>query len=224
MKDARMLPALAASLALAVLIGVPANAQDQSRPATEPATEPSEVAAGTRFLVGLQETLSTKNSRNGDRFRVKTLEPLYAADGTILPSGTQFRGHVDRVDAGQKTGRARMWLTFDDVKVSNGRIPLVADVFDVPGVHSLKVDYNREGGIEVRNSSRQQQAEAAAAGAFAGAAPGVVEHSGKDAAMGAAAGAATAFMVASGLGQELTLERDTKLELILDRPLRLGRN
>jgi hypothetical protein len=108
--------------------------------------------------------------------------------------------------------------------VSNGRIPLVADVFDVPGVHSLKVDYRREGGIEMRNSSRHQQAEAAAAGAFAGAAPGVIEHSGKDAAMGAAAGAATAFMVASGLGQELTLEKDTKLELILDRPLRLGRN
>jgi hypothetical protein len=224
MKDVRMFPPLAASLALAVLIGVPGNAQEQPRPGTEPTTEPSEVAAGTRFLVALQDTLSSKNSRNGDRFRVKTLEPLYAADGTLLPSGTQFRGHVDRVDSGQKTGRARMWLTFDDVKASNGRIPLVADVFDVPGVHSLKVDYRREGGIEVRNGSRQQQAEAAAAGAFAGAAPGVIEHSGKDAAMGAAAGAATAFMVASGLGQELTLEKDTKLELILDRPLRLGRN
>jgi hypothetical protein len=224
MRHARMLPVLAASLALAFFIGVRANAQDQSRAGTEPTTEPNEVAAGTRFLVGLQDTLSTKDSRNGDRFRVKTLEPLYAADGTLLPSGTQFRGHVDRVVAGQKTGRARMWLTFDDVKVSNGRIPLVADVFDVPGVHSVKVDYNREGGIEVRNSSRQQQAQAAAAGAFVGATPGVIEHSGKDAAMGAAAGAATAFMVASGLGQELTLEKDTKLELILDRPLRLGRN
>jgi hypothetical protein len=34
----------------------------------------------------------------------------------------------------------------------------------------------------------------------------------------------TAFMVASGMGQELTLEKDTKLELILEKPLYLARN
>jgi hypothetical protein len=224
MERDRMLPTLAALLALVLVLGLPANAQDPSRSASGGTASPDEVAAGTRFLVGLEDTLSTKDSKSGNRFRVKTLEPLWAADGTVLRPGTQLRGHIDRVDAGQKTGRARMWLTFDDVSTPNGRIPLVADVFDVPGVHSVKVDYNREGEIMARNSNRKQQAEAAAAGAFVGAGPGVVAHSGRDAAIGAAAGAATAFMVASGLGQELTLGKDTKLELILDRPLYLGRN
>ena len=224
MKRARMLPTLAALLALVSLVGPPADAQDQPRSATGGTAALGEVAAGTHFLVGLEDTLSTRDCRSGERFRVKTLEPLRAADGTILRPGTQLRGHIDRVDAGQKTGRARMWLTFDDVKTPNGRIPLVADVIDVPGVHSVKVDYSREGEIVARNSSRQQQAEAAAAGAFVGAASGVAAHSGRDAAIGAAAGAATAFMVASGLGQELTLGKATKLELILDRPLYLGQN
>jgi hypothetical protein len=41
--------------------------------------------------------------------------------------------------------------------------------------------------------------------------------------MGAAAGAAAAFMASSGLGQELSLSKDTKLEIILDRPLYINR-
>jgi hypothetical protein len=52
----------------------------------------------------------------------------------------------------------------------------------------------------------------------------VAAHNGKDAATGAAAGAATAFMVASGLGQELILSKDIKLEIILERPIYIGRS
>lgn len=179
--------------------------------------------SGTEFLVRLEDTISTRDAKTGNRFQARTLEPLAAADGTVLRAGAVLRGHVDKVETGHKTGHARLWLTFDDVRTPNGWSPLVADVFDIPGVHSVKVDYKRESEIEARTSNRQQQAEAAAAGAFVGAAPGVAEHNGKNAAEGAAAGAATAFMAASGLGQELTLEKDTKLDLVLERPLYLGR-
>jgi len=172
-------------------------------------------------MVRLEDAISTKDAKGGNRFQARTLEPLIAADGTVLRAGALLRGHVDKVEAAHKTGRARIWLTFDDVKTPNGWSPLVADVFDIPGVHSIKVDYNKESEIEARTSNRQQQAEAAAAGAFVGAAPGVASHNGKDAASGAAVGAAAAFMAASGLGQELILEKDTKLELILERPLYL---
>jgi predicted small secreted protein len=48
-------------------------------------------------------------------------------------------------------------------------------------------------------------------------------HDNKDAAIGAAMGAAAAFMVTSGIGQELTLDENTKLELVLERALRLKR-
>lgn len=116
-----------------------------------------------------------------------------------------------------------MWLTFDEIKTHSGWVPLVADLTDIPGVHSVRVDYDREGEIEARTSKRQQEAEAAAAGALAGAAGGVAAHNNKGVAMGAAAGAATGFMIASGLGQEFTLAKDTKLELILDRPLYVGK-
>ena len=130
-------------------------------------------SAGTEFLVRLEETISTKDAKAGDRFQARTLDALTAGDGTVLRPGALLRGHIDKVEPGHKTGRARIWLTFDDVKTPGGWSPLVADVFDIPGVHSVKVDYNKESEIEARNSNRQQDAEAAAAGAFVGAAPGV---------------------------------------------------
>jgi hypothetical protein len=182
-----------------------------------------DVPAGVRVLIGLQSTLDTKDAKSGDQFRARTLEPLTMTNGRTLPPGMEIRGHVDKVESAHKSGRARIWLAFDEIRTSQW-LPLVAVVDDVPGIHSVKVDYDREGEIEARTSKRQEEAEAAAAGAFVGAASGVAAHNGKGAAEGAAAGAATAFMVASGLGQELTLAKGTKLELILDRPIYIGGN
>jgi hypothetical protein len=112
-----------------------------------------------------------------------------------------------------------MWLAFDDIKTPDGWMPLIAMVDDVPGIHSVRVDFNREGEIEASTTKRQEAVQAAAEGALVGAAPGVIAKNDKDAAMGAAAAAAAAYMVAAGLGQEVTLEKSTKLELILERSL-----
>lgn len=182
---------------------------------------PRDIAAGTRFLASLQDTLSTKDLKAGDHFEVRTLEPLITAGGGTLRPGAEIRGHVDKAEQGHKTGRAKLWLTFDDVKTPQGWLPLVAVVDDVPGVHSVRVDNQREGEIEAQHSPRRDEEAAIAAGAFVGAAAGVAARNGKDAAVGAAVGAATAFMAVSGLGEELTLTKDTKLELILERDLAL---
>jgi hypothetical protein len=216
---------LVAGVLSAVPVGPDARLYAQENSAAGPAqiTPVNSVSAGTRFIIALQTNLDTKAARNGDRFHARTLEPLVTSNGAVLSPGMEVRGHIDKVEAARTAGRARLWLTFDEIKTPLGWEPLIADVVDVPGVHSVKVDYDREGEIEARTSNRQQEAEAAAAGAFVGAAGGVAAHNGKDAAMGAAAGAATAFMATSGLGQDLTLSKDTKLEVILDRPLYVSR-
>ncbi|HTW25245.1 MAG TPA: hypothetical protein VMD78_16705 [Candidatus Baltobacteraceae bacterium] len=222
MKRTILLPAMAALLALTSAFVFPASSQGQS--SNSSATAPNEVAPGTRFLIRLNDELGSKESKAGAPFTARTIEPIAAADGTTLRAGAEVRGHIDKVQAAGKTGRARMWLTFDDIKTPDGWMPLIAMVDDVPGVHSIHVDYDREGEIEVTSSKRQQAMEAAAAGALVGAAAGVASHNEKDAAMGAAMAAATAYMVTSGLGQELTLEKDTKLEIILERSLFFGQS
>jgi hypothetical protein len=215
---------LLAAAFLTAAAGRPAVAQDQ-RPATEDQNTPAyAVPAGTRFLVGLGDALSTKDDKVGKPFLALTLEPLVAPDGRLIPPGTRIRGHIDKIAAAGKAGRARMWLAFDHIEISGGRRPLVADLMDAPGVHSIHVAFDHEGEIELSTSKRQQEMQAAAAGAIVGAASGAVARNSRDAAIGAAVGAVTAFLVESGLGQEITLEKDTKLELVLLRPLYLKRN
>ena len=219
MKRSTMLPAMAALLVLGFLTGLPAWAQNQSGLSAAP----NEVVPGTRFLIKLDNRISTGEARQGDPFSGRTIEPIASADGTTLPAGAEIRGHVDKVEAAHKTGHARLWLTFDDIKTPNGWTPIVALLTDVPGVHSIRVDYTREGEIEAGASKREEALEAAAAAALVGAAPGVASKNGKEAAMGAAAGAVTAFMVTSGLGEELTVDKDMKLEITLQRSFFLGR-
>jgi len=201
---------------------------DQAAPTPSPAQDLPAAAyvvpAGTRFLIGLQDRLSSKEDKPGKRFLARTLEPLTAADGSVLAPGAEIQAHIDKVEPAEKTGRARLWLTFDDIQTRNGRKPLVAQLIDAPGMHSIRVIYDHEGEIVVGSSERRREEEAIAAGAFTGAAPGVVARNAKEAAIGAGIGAVTAFLVTSGWGQELTIEKDTKLELVLARPLPLRRN
>jgi len=219
MKRIHTLPAMAALLVLASAPVSPVSAQDQSTTSAAP----NEVSTGTRFLVRLQDTIDTQAAKAGDPFTALTLVPLVSGDGTSLRPGAEIRGHIDKLQQAHKTGRAKIWLTFDDIRTPDGWIPLVAMVDDVPGVHSIRVDYTREGVIEASSDKRDEALETALAAALVGAAPGVAKKDKKDAAMGAAIGAVAAYMAATAMGQELTLGKDTKLELILERSLLFGR-
>ncbi|OLE87635.1 MAG: hypothetical protein AUG07_00640 [Acidobacteria bacterium 13_1_20CM_2_60_10] len=204
----------------------PALAQDQTPARTpEPPNAPSlatyAVAPGTRFLVKLDDELTTRKPEENKKFKATTLEPLEAANGTTLRPGAEIRGHVSRVEPAAATGRARIWLTFDDIKTPFGELPIVAEVVGVPGDHSVKSGPSKEGEIEARTSKGREELQAAAAGAAIGAASGGVARGGKGAATGAAAGAAAGFLISSGFGHELNLPKGSKLELELARPLYL---
>ena len=214
---------LLATLIILGSLGLSVQAQAQDSGSQNPNVAPYEVHAGTRFVVTLHDKLSTKDDKRGKQFTARTLEEIVSADGTILPAGAEVRGHIDKVVSAGKTGRAKLWLAFDEIHTQNGWVPLIAELIGTPGIHSIRVLYEHEGEIEATSSNHQTEAEAAAAGALAGASVGMAAHDNKDAAMGAAMGAAAAFMVTSGIGQELTLDENTKLELVLERALRLKR-
>jgi hypothetical protein len=179
------------------------------------------VVPGTKFLVRLEDELGTKETRQNRRFKVKTLEPLEAGRGIYLPPGAEIQGHVSRVESAGVAGRARLWLTFDDIRTKFGKLPIVAEVVGVPGDHSVKTGTTQEGLIEGRTSTQHAAAEAAAAGAAVGAVKGVKDRDKKEAAEGAAVGAIAAYLMESGRGHELDLPKGAKLELELERALYL---
>ena len=179
------------------------------------------VPPGTKFLVALDEDLGTKGTQENAKFRVKTVEPLEAGSGIYLPAGAEIRGHISHVEPAGVAGRAKLWLTFDEIHTKFGDLPIVAEVVNVPGDHSVKPGVSQEGLIEGRSSKQQDAAEAAAAGAAIGAVKGVKDKNKKEAAEGAALGALTAYLMESGRGHELNLPKGAKLELELERALYL---
>jgi len=231
------------AFAFCFVCGSPSLAQDasqepqqalpdnQERPAasTHPAdgarhglpVETFAVVPGTHFLVRLEEDLDTKEIRRNQRFRVRTLEPLEAGSGIYLPCGAEIDGHISRVEPAGTTGRARIWLTFDEIHTRFGRLPIVAEVASVPGDHSIRSAPLNEGVIEGRSSTQKDAAQAAAAGAAKGAVKGVKDKDKKEAAEGAALGALEAYLMEAGRGQELDLPKGSKLELELGRSLYL---
>jgi hypothetical protein len=186
-------------------------------------TEAFAVVPGTRFLVRLESDLNTKEVRKNQAFHVRTLEPLEAGQGNYLPPGVVIVGHVSRVDPAGTTGRAKIWLTFDEIQTRFGKLPIVAEVASVPGDHSIKSGPLQEGVIEGRSSTQKDAAQAAAAGAAMGAVHGVKDKNKKEAAEGAALGALEAYLVEAGRGQEIDLPKGAKLELELERALYLVR-
>jgi hypothetical protein len=221
-----------------VLPDEPANRPDEPiAPAPEPArpTHPADgrrepslpeeayaVVPGTKFLVRLEDELDTKETREKQHFRAKTLEPMTAGNGIYLPSGAEIRGHVSRVEPAGVAGRAKLWLTFDEIRTRFGTLPIVAEVISVPGDHSVRTgNTQKEGLIEGRTSTQQAAAEAAAAGAFLGAAKGVRDHDKREIAEGAAAAAIAAYLIESGRGHDIDLPKGSKLELELERALYL---
>jgi hypothetical protein len=234
-------PASIVILTMVLALGVTSRAQEQTQePSRETPTQAPEqqrqkadgerhglpmetyaVAPGTKFLVRLEEELGTRGTQENAKFKVKTLEPLEAGSGIYLPPGAEIHGHISHVEPAGVAGRAKLWLTFDDIHTKFGSLPIVAEVVDVPGDHSVKSGARQEGLIEGRSSTQQDAAQAAAAGAAIGAVKGVKDKNKKEAAEGAALGALTAYLMESGRGHELNLPKGAKLELELERALYL---
>ena len=211
--------------------------QDEPRPPAQlvPRTHPADgrqradlpaeayaVVPGTKFLVRLEDELDTKETHEKSHFRVRTLEPLEAGSGIYLPSGAEIRGHVSRVEPAGLAGRAKIWVTFDEIHTRFGTLPIVAEVASVPGDHSVRVVGNQEGLIEGRTSTQHAAGEAAAEAAAIGAVRGGIRRRDRRAvAEEAALAAITAYLVESGRGHELNLPKGSKLELELERALYL---
>ena len=151
------------------------------------------------------------------------MEPLLAGSGIYLPSGAEIRGHVSRVEPAGITGRAKIWLVFDEIRTRFGTLPVVADVVGVPGDHSVRSSPEKEGMIEGKTSTQQAAGQAAAEGAGMGALRGIKDKNVKEAAEGAAEAALAAYLMEAGRGHELELPKGSKLELELEHALYLLR-
>jgi hypothetical protein len=142
------------------------------------------VPDGTEVVAALNDVLSTKQARDGDRFTLTVRAPAQYASATIEGS----LAGVAR--SGQVSGRAEMSFEFETIRLRNGRVYNFAGSIDsvrTPNGDPVRVD--TEGTVEDEGSQTGRTVTRTGIGAAIGAVIGAVAGGGKGAAIGAAVGA-----------------------------------
>src|SRR6267142_6460351 len=197
-------------IVLSILIAMPVMAGGQRRKprlrrATPPSTiTPPVVAPGTNLKIRLNDTLSSKDSRAGDKFTATVIDPVRFNEATV-------RGHIRSITkSGKVTGRTTMNLAFDSIQLSDGRNGILHGyVTKVYGSDSAKAD--EEGGVQSKSRSNQTL-KRSGIGATAGAIIGGIAGGGKGAAIGLIlGGAGGAGSLAINGSKELRLESGTEM-------------
>jgi len=183
------------------------------------------VPAGVRIPLSLLNSVSTRQSAEGDRIYLVTAFPVLAQGRVVISPGSYVAGTLTRVTRpGRVAGRGELYLRFDSLTLPNGvtrdfRARLGGLDGDAHG--QLDRDEGKVTGDGNKSGDVRTIGEAAGAGASVGTIAGAATgHPGMGAGVGGAAGAAAGLAgVLLTRGPDVTLAKGTTVEMILDRPL-----
>jgi hypothetical protein len=194
---------------VALLVSSSVWVSAQTRPAIKRRTTTARrvvplIPVGTDLKVRINDTLSSKDSRVGDRFTATVVDPSRFDEARVT-------GHVSSINkSGKIKGRTSMNLAFDSVELRDGRRGVMHGyVTRVYGEGSGRAD--NEGGVE-SGSRTNQTVKRAGIGATVGAIVGGIAGGGKGAAIGLiVGGAGGAGSLAIKGSKELKIESGTEM-------------
>jgi hypothetical protein len=142
------------------------------------------VPDGTQLVAVLNDNLSTKQARYGDRFALTVRSPSQY-------DGAGIEGHVAQVNrSGRVSGRAEMSFEFDRIRLRDGRASNFAGYIEsVRTTSGETVRVDNEGRVQDESGQTGRTVTRAGIGAAIGAVIGAIAGGGKGAAIGAAVGA-----------------------------------
>lgn len=195
-------------LVLTVILGLTSIGFAQTKPTAKRRTTTKRavplVPVGTDLKVRINDTLSSKDSRVGDRFTATVIDPSRFDEARVY-------GHISSIQkSGKVKGRTSMNLAFDSVELRDGRKGVLHGyVTRVYGEGSERAD--EEGGVE-SGSRTNQTIKRTGIGAGIGAIVGGIAGGGKGAAIGLIiGGAGGAGSLAIKGSKELKIESGTEM-------------
>jgi type IV secretion system protein VirB10 len=199
-----------ALLLLALLVQGPRNLQVAPDVDLKP---PLVVTTGTAIPVELVNKLSTKNLKDGDSIYARTVYPITVNNQIVIPVGSSVHGKIKEVERpGKVKGKASLTLSCQTLVLPNGV------TMPIYGSLGSSDSGNREGEATIKgDSSKGKDVGTAAKAGATGGILGSVFGGGKGAAVGA--GGAALGSVLLTRGQDLTLDKGTVIEVVLDQPL-----
>jgi hypothetical protein len=184
-----------------------------------------QVSAGTRILLNMVNSISTKQAQPGDRIYLETAFPVLSGNHIVIPQGSWVTGTITEVKRpGRVKGRGELQVRFDSLILPNG----VSRNFrsDLGAVDERNGEtLNREQNKVVGPGGKGRDAIAVAGGGVAGAGIGSTiglakGTPAKGAGIGAGVGAAAGLVgVLLTRGPDAMLPRGSTVEMVLDRPL-----
>lgn len=194
---------IAAVVLFAFPIGLSAQTRKpRLRRAAPPRVTPVLVPVGTNLKVRLNDALSSKESRAGDKFTVTVMDPVRFNEATV-------HGHIRSiVKSGKVTGRTTMNLAFDSIDIGDRHGILHGYVTKV---YQTNARTDEEGGVQSQDRGKQTL-KRGGIGAAAGAILGGLAGGGKGAAIGLIlGGAGGAGSLAIKGSKELRLDSGTEM-------------
>jgi hypothetical protein len=140
----------------------------------------------TQLVATLDNDLTTRQARAGDRFTMTVRSPS-VYDGTVI------EGHLARVDRGGRvSGRSELAMNFDRIRLRGGATQSFDGYIEsVRASNGEDVRVDNEGIVSEQDSQSTRTVTRTGIGAAVGALIGAIAGGGKGAAIGAAVGAGT---------------------------------
>ena len=176
-------------------------------PRPTPTPRPRVVAAGTTLPIVLQSALTTKTAKVEDPVTAELAQDIEVDGEVLLPEGAEVRGHVvTALRSGRVKGKARLVVSFDEIRTSGKTFRIDATGFDVTA-----------------GSSKGKDAKIAGGAAAAGAVIGAIADGGSGAVKGGLiGGAAGGAAVLATRGVEVELPAGSSYKIELRKSLRLN--
>jgi type IV secretion system protein VirB10 len=195
----------------------------KERPARAPGL--FQVDAGTRMLLNMINSVSTKQAQVGDRLYLETAFPIVSDGRILIPQGSWVTGTLTEVKKpGRAKGKGELRVRFDSLTLPNG----VTKTFrsdlgslDARQTETLKREDSTIKGPGGKKDDANTVIGTTVAGGAVGAGIGeATGHLGGGSAIGLGAGAAAGLMgVLFTRGPDATLSKGSTVEMVLDRPL-----
>jgi hypothetical protein len=165
------------------------------------------VPAKTAIVVNLDQSVSSKDARTGQRIEGSIAQDIMVDGKVAVPKGSRVQLSVASVQAsGRLSTPAKLYLKIDSVDVKGHNYPAAAHWAGKTGESHAKRDAVAIGG-----------------GGGAGALIGGLVGGGKGALIGAAAGAGAGTVGAAATGKkDITFPAETKLRFVTTKELRIS--
>lgn len=173
----------------------------------------------TRLVLMLNENLSTKTARVGDRFTARVSSPSQYSGATV-------EGYVAAVErSGRLTGRSKMTLDFENIRLRDGSTYRFAGTLEsVRFANGDTVQVDNESTVREGDNQTTRTATRTGVGAVLGGIIGAIAGGGQGAAIGAAVGgAAGAGSVLAQGRDDLDLMSGTEITVRASAPANVGR-